>query len=273
MSDSSVVRNRTRRRAVRSEGPPPEEKGTAAPAFEATVPAPDKVGAAEAVQADGGVIAPNAESADDSAPVEVTGWGDVPTADAKPSDSPQESAEDAVTAAPESEAPAVASADGGSLWMRVVAVAALVLAVVVVGGTVWAAHQRSTLSDQDALRADYVQAAKQAMLNITNISADTAQDDINRVLAVTSGDLQKEYTDRKDDYAGIVQKAQVRAKGEVVEAALQSSDDHSAIVLVAVKQTLTNAGVDGPQQRQYRFKVTLSRDDKGITATGMEMTV
>ncbi|MEC3955352.1 hypothetical protein VMT65_20105 [Nocardia sp. CDC153] len=176
-------------------------------------------------------------------------------------------------AAPESEAPAVASADGGSLWMKIVAVAALVLTAVTVGGSVWAAHQRSVLADQDALRADYVQAAKQAMLNITNISADTAQDDINRVLAVTSGDLHKDYTDRKDDYAGIVQKAQVKAKGEVVEAALQSSDDHSAIVLVAVKQTLTNAGAEGPQQRQYRFKVTLSKDDKGITATGMEMTV
>ncbi|PSK31845.1 hypothetical protein D6158_03475 [Nocardia seriolae] len=158
--------------------------------------------------------------------------------------------------------------------MRVVAIAALVLTVVTVSGTVWAAHQRSAIADQDALRADYVQAAKQAMLNVTNISADTAQDDINRVLAVTSGDLHKDYTDRKDDYAGIVQKAQVRAKGEVVEAALQSSDDHSAIVLVAVKQVLTNAGADGQQQRQYRFKVTLSRDDKGgITATGMEMTV
>ncbi|BAW10220.1 hypothetical protein NSERKGN1266_74380 [Nocardia seriolae] len=252
---------------MRSEGPPPEEKGTATPAFETVVPVADKPD----------VVALAKESPADSAPVEVTGWGDVAVADAAPPDSPPESGEpveDAPAAAPESEAPAVASADGGSLWMRVVAIAALVLTVVTVSGTVWAAHQRSAIADQDALRADYVQAAKQAMLNVTNISADTAQDDINRVLAVTSGDLHKDYTDRKDDYAGIVQKAQVRAKGEVVEAALQSSDDHSAIVLVAVKQVLTNAGADGQQQRQYRFKVTLSRDDKGgITATGMEMTV
>ncbi|GAB0108587.1 hypothetical protein JMUB6875_76150 [Nocardia sp. JMUB6875] len=271
---------------MRSEGPPPEETGAATPAFEAVVPAPAAAGTEP--------VALSKETVEDSAPVEVVGWGEAPEATEAPvapaapetaaetSDSPQEPeepvADTADTAAasdatPESEAPAVASADGGSLWMRVVAVAALVLAVVAVSSTVWASHQRSTYADQDALRADYVQAAKQAMLNITNISADTAQADINRVLEVTSGDLHKDYTDRKDDYAGIVQKAQVKAKGEVVEAALQSSDDHTAVVLVAVKQTLTNAGAEGPQQRQYRFKVTLSKDDKGITATGMEMTV
>ncbi|WP_040803146.1 hypothetical protein [Nocardia concava] len=271
---------------MRSEGPPPEETGAATPAFEAVVPAPEAK-SKEPVEPSDKPVEPSTESVElskepvsDSAPVEVTGWGEAPAVAAASTDSAQESeqpAEDvadaASDAAPESEAPAVASADGGSLWMRIVAVAALVLAVVAVSGTVWASHQRSTYADQDALRADYVQAAKQAMLNITNISADTAQADINRVLEVTSGDLHKDYTDRKDDYAGIVQKAQVKAKGEVVEAALQSSDDHTAVVLVAVKQTLTNAGAEGPQQRQYRFKVTLSKDDKGITATGMEMTV
>ncbi|MFJ4656582.1 hypothetical protein ACIP5Y_35405 [Nocardia sp. NPDC088792] len=265
MSESSVVSNRTRRRAVRSEGPPPEEQDAATQAFVTTVPVPE--GRSTTGQA----------AATESATVHLDKAQDSPNpqppvADAKPAEDGAE-ATAASGSAPESEAPAVASADRGSLWMRVVAIAALVLAVAVVGGTVWAVHERDTISAQDTLRGEYMQAARQAMLNITNISADTASDDINRVLQVTSGDLNKEYNDRKNDYMGIVQKAQVRAKGEVIESAVQTMDDHSAIVLVAVKQTLTNAGADGPQERQYRFKVSLARDAKGITATGMEMTV
>lgn len=291
MSEPSVVSNRTRRRASRSEGPPPDEKDAAARAFVATVPVPEgRSSTAKATDTESATVKLDKEqdTTADSAPVEVAGWAGAlakdeaaaqdspvpqpPVADAKPAeDAPEITG--ASGAAPESEAPAVASADQGSLWMRIVAIAALVLAVAVVGGTVWAVHERDTISAQETLRGEYMQAARQAMLNITNISADTASDDINRVLQVTSGDLNKEYNDRKNDYMGIVQKAQVRAKGEVIESAVQTMDDHSAIVLVAVKQTLTNAGADGPQERQYRFKVSLARDAKGITATGMEMTV
>ncbi|WP_405133698.1 hypothetical protein [Nocardia sp. NBC_01388] len=281
MSETSGVNKRTRRRAIRSEGPPPDEPGTTR-VFVAKVPAADASLVEEAV-------AEPAAGADTAALVE-----DAPAA-AAVQDAPPVAAEDAAepvdpdtetvslvkgaaaesTAgeAAESEAPAAVSAGATSRWQWIVAAAALVLALAVGAGTVFMGIQRNHLADQEAMRAEYVQTAKQAMINITNISADTAQDDIKRVLQVTSGDLATEYTQRKDDYAAIVKKAAVHAKGEVVEAALQSADDQSAIVLVAVKQVLTNAGSDAPQQRQFRFKVTLARNDKGITATGMEMVV
>ncbi|WP_327143457.1 hypothetical protein [Nocardia sp. NBC_01327] len=261
MSETSGVNKRTRRRAIRSEGPPPDEPGTTQ-VFVAQVPA-----AATPLVEDAAAEPAAAEST--AAVVE-----DAPPA-ALDADAVVEDAAAAPTAgeSAESEAPAAVSAQATGRWQWAVAAAALVLAVAVGAATVWMGMQRNDLADQAAMRADYVQTAKQAMINITNISADTAQDDIKRVLQVTSGDLATEYTQRKDDYAAIVQKAAVHAKGEVIEAALQSSDDQSAIVLVAVKQVLTNAGSDAPQQRQFRFKVTLARNDKGITATGMEMVV
>ncbi|WP_194817111.1 hypothetical protein [Nocardia sp. XZ_19_385] len=188
-------------------------------------------------------------------------------------DEPKPAAAEADSDAAEGDSDAAADDGTPSRRSWILAAAALVLSVALVSATVWMTVQRNNIADQQAMGADYVQAAKQAMLNITNISADTAPDDINRVLAVTSGDLKNEYTTRKDDYAAIVKKAQVNAKGEIIEAALQSSDEHSAIVLVAVKQIVTNVGAEGQQQRQYRFKVTIARGDNGFTATSMEMVV
>ncbi|WP_157574195.1 hypothetical protein [Nocardia jejuensis] len=162
-----------------------------------------------------------------------------------------------------------------SRWPLFVAAGAVPLTVLGVLGSAFVVDQRDALADRDHLRAEYVRAAELAITNITNINADTARADIQRVLEVTSGDLQREYSDRMDDYTSTVQKAQVRTTGTVVATAPQSSDEHSAVVLVVVEQTLSYSGVEGPQHRQLRFKVSLDRDDDtgGITATGMETVV
>ncbi|WP_306363720.1 hypothetical protein [Nocardia sp. CC227C] len=287
MSDTGGVTNRNRRRAVRSEGPPPEAAAGTSRVPEATASAaggtveatatvelgkPEETTATEPVARDG-----QTESAEPltAQPVLLDKAAEGDGAESVPQ---PPAAADAVSPGPSapttvaSEGPAAPSAAGVG-WQRIVAVAAVLLAVVLMGGTGYLVHLRGEIAADNALRADYVQTAKQAMLNITNISADTASDDIKRVLEVTSGELAAEYDQRKDDYAGIVQKAEVRAKGEVIDAAIESSDDHSAIVLVAVKQTLTNAGAEGPQQRQFRFRVTIAHTDKGLAATRMEMVI
>ncbi|MBF6236104.1 hypothetical protein IU474_03320 [Nocardia otitidiscaviarum] len=297
MSDTGGVTNRNRRRAVRSEGPPPEAGADTArvhPATASTAEGADEVAATpppvelgkHEETAPTEPVAHGEQTEPAAAPVQL----DEPAA-AEPvrldkvaeSDGAEQipqlsAAADTVPPVPPappsvaSEGSAAPSAAGGG-WQRIVAVAAVLLAVALMGGTGYLVHLRGEIAAENTLRADYVQTAKQAMLNITNISAETASDDIKRVLEVTSGELAAEYEQRKDDYAGIVQKAEVRAKGEVIDAAIESSDDHSAIVLVAVKQTLTNAGAEGPQQRQFRFRVTITHTERGLAATQMEMVI
>ncbi|GAB2715975.1 hypothetical protein [Nocardia thraciensis] len=151
------------------------------------------------------------------------------------------------------------------------AVVAVLSALALLGSGVFFLYHENQVSAQDTRRADYAQTAKQAVLNLTNIKGDTAPQDIDRVLAVASGQLKAEYTERKDAYAQVVQQAQVRASGEIIETAVESDDDHSARVLVAAKQTLTNAASPDPQQRYYRFRVTVTRGDDGnLTASQVE---
>lgn len=146
-------------------------------------------------------------------------------------------------------------------WIAAAVAAVSALVLIGSGGfLVYHQHQVSALQER---RAGYVQTAKQVVLNLTDISGDTAPQDIDRVLAVASGDLKVEYTQRKDAYAQVIQQAKVKATGEVIEAAIESEDAHNAVVLVAAKQTLTNAGSPDPQQRYYRFRITVARDDSG----------
>ncbi|MET8654440.1 hypothetical protein [Nocardia aurea] len=150
----------------------------------------------------------------------------------------------------------------------VVAAAVLVLLTVVgAGASTYLVH---TTNERDERRAEYVQTARQAVLNLTTIRADSAKADIDRILSLASGQFKTEFDGRVDPFMSIVQQAKVVSNGEVVEAAIQQDDENSAQVLVAAKQTLSNAGQAEPQTRYYRFRVTVSRGDTGLTASKVE---
>ncbi|MBF6332663.1 hypothetical protein [Nocardia transvalensis] len=251
MSESKAVQNasRTRRRAMRSAGPPADNptevtivERNAAPTTADAVEEPDAAVATDAV-----------ESAAATVKLDV----------------PVESGESASESAGPGEQPESARKLGWLGWTA--ATIAVLSALLLLGsGGFYVYHERHA-QELDARRADYVQTAKQAVLNLTTIKDDTAQQDIDRVLAVASGQLKEEYASRKDAYAQVVQQAKVRASGEIIEAGLESEDDYSAQVLVAAKQTLTNAAAADPQQRYYRFRITVTHGDDGkLTASRVE---
>lgn len=150
------------------------------------------------------------------------------------------------------------------------AAAAAVLVVALVAGAVVSVFLTRSIDQRDARRAEYVQTARQAILNLTTINADSAKEDIDRILSMASGQFKTEFDGRVDPFLSIVQQAEVRSSGEIVEAALESDADDSAKVLVAAKQTLTNAGQAEPQTRFYRFRVTVTDTDGGLTASNVE---
>ncbi|WP_067670205.1 hypothetical protein [Nocardia miyunensis] len=259
---------RPRRRAMRQSGPPTE--GTTEVVERTTAPAVERA----AQRGDAGPTA--AENASAAVPV------DAPVAESSVSaDSTVELAEPVpVDAAPEDSAEIADSAaeeqservPGKLGWLGWIAAAvAAVSALVLIGSGGFLIYHEQHVDALARQRADYIQTAKQVVLNLTNISGDTAPKDIDRVLSVASGQLKQEYSERKDAYAQVVQQAKVKASGQIIETALESEDDHTARVLVAAAQTLTNAGSPDPQQRYYRFRVTVTRDDSGhLTGSQVE---
>ncbi|MFD6390407.1 hypothetical protein [Nocardia sp. NPDC060259] len=263
---------RPRRRAARSAGPPVDEtaaetvtisKSDTASNVEVTVKLADAT-----VKSEDATVKLTAAAKSDatvkSAVTTVKSTDDtVRLADAAPSTTdkspvdPAKSADD-TDAAPRS---------GG----RVLALAAaIVLVLALVVGAGFAAFTAYSVNRGEDLRAQYTETARQAVLNLTTIRAETAKDDIDRILSVASGDFKTEFDGRVDPFMDIVKQANVVSTGEVVESGIVSADNESAQVLVAAKQTVSNNGSPEPQSRQYRFRITVSNSDTGMTVSKVE---
>ncbi|MBF6355914.1 hypothetical protein IU449_15385 [Nocardia higoensis] len=286
MSDINDDSRRTRRRAVRTAGPPVEDAGaadTGASATAKTTAGASKsatrsaAGQRAAVGAEAKPKTPAAAKKSDEQIADAESATVVlsKSADADPSADEDVSGEAATVVSSKSAEESVAgdvparSTGFGTRGIVLVAAAAVLIAALVAGAVVSVFAVRS-IDRQADRRTEYVQTAEQAILNLTTINADTAAEDIDRILSLASGKFKTEFDGRVDPFLTIVQQAEVRATGEIVEAALESDEENSAKVLVAAKQSLTNAGQEGPQTRYYRFRVTVSESDSGLTASNVE---
>ncbi|WP_081512184.1 hypothetical protein [Nocardia donostiensis] len=156
------------------------------------------------------------------------------------------------------------TAKSGKSTGRILAsIAAAVIALALVSAAVLSVFAVQSAEERDAHRAEYLQTARQTIINLTTIRADSAEEDIDRILTMASGEFKTEFDGRVDPFTEIIKQANVVSNGEVIEAAIENEHENSAQILVAAKQTLTNAGQEEPQQRYYRFRVTVTRTDDG----------
>ncbi|MFD3747889.1 hypothetical protein [Nocardia sp. NPDC058633] len=160
-----------------------------------------------------------------------------------------------------------APGSGGRI-LALAAASVLVLALVVGAG--FAAFTAYSANKDEDLRAQYTETARQAVLNLTTIRAESAKEDIDRILSVASGDFKTEFDGRVDPFMEVVKQANVVSTGEVVESGIVTADGESAQILVAAKQMVSNNGSPDPQSRQYRFRVTVSNGDTGMTVSKVE---
>ncbi|MET8422898.1 hypothetical protein [Nocardia sp. NPDC004860] len=296
MSDNPANRNRTRRRVVRQAGPPVEDDRAGievqetiveavspeATAVEAAAPSPvadaatpeaaepkpvaDKpAGDAEAKQTGNMEGNPVEDESSDPEP-------EIVIAPPAAGDATDESAEDA----DESEDGAQPSrlrritASLGRLG-TVAAVVALVSALVLIGsGGLFFYHQNRADALRDR-RAEYVQVAKQAYLDMVTVKSDTADQDIDRLLQVAGGSIKDEFATNRDEYKKLFEQLKVQSSGKVISAAIERDDSDSATVLLLAQQTVSNVASNGPMQKDYRFRVTVTRKGDSVTASSMEL--
>lgn len=151
------------------------------------------------------------------------------------------------------------------------AVVAVISALVLAGsGGVFFYHQHQANALHER-RAEYIQVAKQTVINLSTMKDGTADQDIDRILSVVSGDLKAEYAQNRDLYKQIFQQIKVQSNGQVLAAAIEDEGPDSAHVLVLGQQTVTNASSNQPQLKDYRFRVTVTKDGSGnVTASKLE---
>ncbi len=284
--DEGTTPRRPRRRAVRPAGP----------GAGATVPGLDK----QAGQDKQGKNAPEEKKAQSDEPVGAkTPASDVSKPDAstpdastpdlsKPDASTLDATKPAVstsdlsksdvatpdTSTPDASTPDAAVDEAPSRGRRRGSVVLTALFVVVVlallaAGVYLFIGLRSANAD-DARSEEFVQTARQTVLNLTTIHPDSAQEDVDRLLAGASGDFKAEFEGREAPFVEVVKQAQVDSNGEIIEAGIESESDDSAEVLVAARAMVQNSEAQEAQPRDFRLRIRIVDDGDVMTASRVE---
>lgn len=123
------------------------------------------------------------------------------------------------------------------------------------------AYQAGRLQAQDAV---FVQAGRQAALNLTTIDYTEADADIRRILDSATGTFHDDFQQRSQPFIDLVKQTQSKSEGTITEAALESQHPDQANVLVAVS-VKTSLGA-APQQdapiRAWRMRIGLQLVDQ-----------
>lgn len=116
----------------------------------------------------------------------------------------------------------------------------------------------------------FLQAARQAALNLTTISYTEAGADVARILDSATGQFRDDFQQRSQPFIEVVNKAQSRSVGTIIDAGVQSEQDNQAQVLVAVNVDTSLAGVPEPQPRAWRMRMTVQRVGSGAKVSNVE---
>ncbi|AGB22319.1 Uncharacterized protein conserved in bacteria (DUF2133) [Mycobacterium sp. JS623] len=146
---------------------------------------------------------------------------------------------------------------------------ALVVVLVLAGLFGWLGYRAYQNRQVEQQRDLFLQAGRQAALNLTTISADTAETDVARILDSATGSFHDDWAQRAPAFVDVVKKAQSKTSGSVTAAGLQSVETDKARVLVAISVT-TTAG--GPEQRPraWRMRIDVQKVNDAIKVADVE---
>ena len=143
--------------------------------------------------------------------------------------------------------------------VKLATIAGLVLVVVLGGLTGWLGYRAYESRKADDLQNLFLQVGRQGALNLTTISHEHAEQDVQRVLDSSTGTFYDDFQARSQPFVEVVKQAQSKSEGTVAEAGIEESSDTEARVLVAVTVNTTNAGAPEQQPRAWRMRITVQK--------------
>lgn len=112
--------------------------------------------------------------------------------------------------------------------------------------------------------------ARAAAVNLVTLRYSSARDDLDRILASTTGDFRNQFSDVSGSFEQVLGDGQVDSTGQVNEAGVVTSDENAATVLAAVTSTVKNTEAPDGEERTYRMKISLERIDESWLVSNVE---
>lgn len=145
-------------------------------------------------------------------------------------------------------------------------VTVLVLAVLVS----WLAIRTGQSRRAEHDRAQFLQAGRQAAVDLTSMDYATVDADVSRILISSIGKFHDEFQARSLPLVDLVKQSQSKSVGTVAEAALESIQAGNARVLVVVKvKTTTPAQPDEPP-KGWRMRIDVQRVGSAVKVSNVE---
>ena len=133
----------------------------------------------------------------------------------------------------------------------------LLLCGLVAGSVVTVLDGRSADERDDARRAA-LQAARQQAINLTTISYETADRDLARIIAASTGTLKTQFETQAKSFPAVLRREKSVSEGRVLAAGVKSQDGKVVDALVAVDATVRNsASGDAGVVKHYRMDMRL----------------
>lgn len=115
----------------------------------------------------------------------------------------------------------------------------------------------------------YVDAGKAAAQNLTTIDYRTVDQDIQRILDMSTGTFHDDFESRSDEFSDTVRESQSVSEGAIAGVGLESLRTDQAGVLVAIAVKTTNGGA-AQQPKSWRIRVTVDKVGDGYKASNVE---
>ncbi|BBY32638.1 hypothetical protein [Mycolicibacter minnesotensis] len=154
---------------------------------------------------------------------------------------------------------------------RQLATAAVVLcacALLVASGLM--VRQQQNVRAVERERAEFVAAARQAVVTLMSIDFHDPQGSVQRIVDNSTGPFREEFLGAADDFSRVAKDAKVTTKATANAAAVQSMTADSAVVLVSASSTVTNAAGAEEAPRRWRLTVDLQREGDQIKMSKVE---
>lgn len=113
-------------------------------------------------------------------------------------------------------------------------------------------------------------AARVTVTNYMTIDAKTASRDLKRVLRETTGDLRHDFKANMGRLKSAMVENKASTKADLLWAAVTSSDEKSATVLVAMDARVTNVNYPDGKKSHYRVRVTMAKQGDRWLASKIE---
>ncbi|MET7602698.1 hypothetical protein ABZS96_09205 [Streptomyces avermitilis] len=155
------------------------------------------------------------------------------------------------------------SALSGRAW----AVGLIVATVLTTALTIWLSFGLYNQREAEQRRQDLLAAARQSALNFTSLDYRHYDRDSANVLEGATGDFRKQFAAQTEELTQLVAQNRSVSDGQVLEAGIVRSDEHSARVLVVADSKVTNTAAPKGEARTYRLQLDLvQRNGRWLTS-------